>query len=504
MIKCKVTLRVASFRQEAKVSTETLYPEGNPSMKKHLFVVLVLATVVGVGLIALAADPPVSSKPPAATSNVLATEPKVAAFTGTPLLNEDGTPSSTKINTEFNEPSRSPAEMYARMDPAFSKYVDLSLLAQAMAGPDASLLADVALAIAEGERVLVRNHRSGLNSEDLMARAVKLAARTGDKATLDRVSRASTLGNKPQWAKLVAETKEFAGVSRDGPMVAIGKIDSYSVDLKNDIEKLCDVAAVAGNRAELEHYKKLVAESKIPATIKKHLSDLLDNALKETPEKPKVEDEVLREFTAASRGHNRGKREAEIRARFDWVVFDGEFSAASVAAYALESYFLGGQITRDQLTQCAQKMGIDVARKMIENGFDPNHDVIYSGLMTFNNWQDLPFGNELALPNKFVPYVAVKRRGGGGNGGGQINPIARNEFRYSGGKFVSQGQGRWVEVRDQGPQSVFSQTLATADYIEIYDQSRSMYVRLWNNVGVHSQNRTQWFRWPGSEGSWIR
>ena len=115
-------------------------------------------------------------------------------------------------------------------------------------------------------------------------------------------------------------------------------------------------------------------------------------------------------------GHNREDREAEIRAKFDWVVFDGEFSAANVAAYALESYFLGGEITQDTLKKCAEKMGRDVVGEMVKNGFDPARDRVYSGLMVFENWQDLPFNNKLPLPNKFVPYVAVRRGGGGGGG----------------------------------------------------------------------------------------
>jgi hypothetical protein len=116
----------------------------------------------------------------------------------------------------------------------------------------------------------------------------------------------------------------------------------------------------------------------------------------------------------AHAGHNRGERESEIRKKFDWVVFDGEFSAANVTAYALESYFAGGQITSSTLEECAKKMGKDVAGEMIRNGFDPKRDRMYSGLMVFNNWQDTPFG-KVPLPNKWVPYVAVRRSGGGGS-----------------------------------------------------------------------------------------
>lgn len=122
-------------------------------------------------------------------------------------------------------------------------------------------------------------------------------------------------------------------------------------------------------------------------------------------------------------GHNRDEQERAIRDRYDWVVFDGEFSGANVAAYALESYFAGGEITKETLQECGRKMGKDVVAEMARHGFTPDRDRIYSGLMMFNNWQDTPLG-EIPLPNKWVPYVAVRRVGG--DSGPTPNPDAAN------------------------------------------------------------------------------
>ena len=267
-------------------------------MKKHLLIVLALVAVVGVGLYAIAADPPNPSQPDVKAASDDAKgggiDSSSNSSTGTGELSATG-------DTEFNDPSRSPAEMYSRMDPAFSKHVDLSLLAEAMAKPDAALLVDVALGLAEGERVLVRNHRSGLNSEDLMARAVKLAARLNDKTTLDRISKAATVANKPQWAKLVTETKEFAGVSRDGPTVAIGKIDLPAVDLTHVVQRACDRAVITNQKGDLEDLKKTVASARADQKVKEYLTGLIESTLKSIAQAPDDTDDILAEFASATR-----------------------------------------------------------------------------------------------------------------------------------------------------------------------------------------------------------
>jgi hypothetical protein len=74
-------------------------------------------------------------------------------------------------------------------DPAFDRYVDLKLLGSAWADLDAGLLADVALQLVEGERVLRRPHRV-IHSDELLAIAVRLAGIQRDEATLNRLEQA--------------------------------------------------------------------------------------------------------------------------------------------------------------------------------------------------------------------------------------------------------------------------------------------------------------------------
>ena len=59
-------------------------------------------------------------------------------------------------------------------DPAFDRYVDLSLLGTAWDLGDASLMTDVALQHTEGQRVLMRPHRA-IVPEKLLEVAARLA-----------------------------------------------------------------------------------------------------------------------------------------------------------------------------------------------------------------------------------------------------------------------------------------------------------------------------------------
>lgn len=93
-------------------------------------------------------------------------------------------------------------------DPAFDRYVDLRLAGRAWAGRDAALLADVALQLAEGERVVLRTHKSGITSEQLLGMAARLAADQKDKATLERLAKAADArGDKALTAQVGAARK---------------------------------------------------------------------------------------------------------------------------------------------------------------------------------------------------------------------------------------------------------------------------------------------------------
>ncbi len=89
-----------------------------------------------------------------------------------------------------------------------------------------------------------------------------------------------------------------------------------------------------------------------------------------------------------------------------------------------------------------------------------------------------------------------------GNSSGSQNSN-RTRFRYSTGSFIDRGGGNWIEVRDNGPSSRFVETQRNSSYIEMYDSSRGLRVRLYNDraLGNHGSSGT-WVQWPGSNGNW--
>lgn len=142
-------------------------------------------------------------------------------------------------------------------------------------------------------------------------------------------------------------------------------------------------------------------------------------------------------------GHNRPQVEASVRSHFDWVVFDGEYSVLSIIAEAVANWATDGsyeELPENNAKSAAQQFGIDLVTAMAQHGFNPQTDTIYGGTMTFQNWQDLPGGLQLPLPNKFVPYIGVKRAGGGG-GVSFIKVTFKNLTHYNVAFFLNGGAG---------------------------------------------------------------
>ena len=77
-------------------------------------------------------------------------------------------------------------------------------------------------------------------------------------------------------------------------------------------------------------------------------------------------------------------------------------------------------------------------------------------------------------------------------------------FRYNGGQFVSLGAGRWVEERNSGPNSNFTQVTRNATYVELLDKDRNVRVRLYQDQGMSQDKLGRWFTWPGSQGTWVK
>ena len=68
-------------------------------------------------------------------------------------------------------------------------------------------------------------------------------------------------------------------------------------------------------------------------------------------------------------GHNRADVERDLSSKFLWIVFDGEHSAASIAAIALADIFVtGGAISQNIAESEGQKVGLGVAQELVNHG----------------------------------------------------------------------------------------------------------------------------------------
>ncbi len=163
------------------------------------------------------------------------------------------------------------AALEAPLDPAFAKYVDIDLLIDAWSDLDPALMTDVALQLAEGERVLLRPHKAG-SAADLLALAARLAGKNNDQATLARIGKAAELLASEEVADQVASAAKLAGASRaDEPAlsvsVAAANVDdiafySGAVQGIRAAELVGDVEAITDIQENVDSFKGLTAQQK--------------------------------------------------------------------------------------------------------------------------------------------------------------------------------------------------------------------------------------------------
>ena len=164
------------------------------------------------------------------------------------------------------------------IDPAFDKYVDLTLLAPAVEEADAGTLTDLALQAAFGESILERSHKA-VTSKELALLALQVALDSNDDKSLDRLAKlAEKSGNDDLKAKISMQRK-LGSASRSAPEVMVS-LDRMSVDgLKNFKDYLTDIelAVRLGDRWKLDEIRNADL-SALPEELQKRIADLIKAA----------------------------------------------------------------------------------------------------------------------------------------------------------------------------------------------------------------------------------
>jgi hypothetical protein len=81
--------------------------------------------------------------------------------------------------------------------------------------------------------------------------------------------------------------------------------------------------------------------------------------------------------------------------------------------------------------------------------------------------------------------------------------VSRKSFKYRDGIFINQSGTDWLEKRDDGSESQWVEVGQTSKYVQLFDDSRKMKVRILSDRVLWTDNKnSNWQPWPGSEGSW--
>lgn len=139
------------------------------------------------------------------------------------LLANDPLPTDTTTPTEQGIV---PLSLY---DPAFTQHVDMQTLTDGYAWLDAAKLADAALQLAEGERVLFRSHRA-VTAEEMFGLALDAATESRDLVTIDRLERAFARNGRAQLAGRLKEARLLAGTSRAPNPVTMVDVTTTDTD----------------------------------------------------------------------------------------------------------------------------------------------------------------------------------------------------------------------------------------------------------------------------------
>ena len=144
-------------------------------------------------------------------------------------------------------------------DPAFDQYVDMQLLADAWGELDPGLMTDMALQLAEGERVLLRPHKA-ISASQMLRLAAKVAADAGNKEVLSRIE---TIAGKLGYEDLAAEVKgsaQLAAGSRNADAEFQVDVDALTPEQYQEVRGMLLAIQAARIATDREGLAELVGD----------------------------------------------------------------------------------------------------------------------------------------------------------------------------------------------------------------------------------------------------
>lgn len=172
-------------------------------------------------------------------------------------------------------------------DTAFEQYVNPKLFEECLQSLSPALLTDVALQLAEGERVLLRTC-DGLTADQMARFAVEIAKQQGDKVSLERLAKSAKQRGASELAAEIGTfaTLTIASRSEDKVAAAIKAIDPKDADRCKEILLFFEGEKFFHSKEELKAALALVdGMMDFSAETKGKLHAILAQEIEAAPEK---------------------------------------------------------------------------------------------------------------------------------------------------------------------------------------------------------------------------
>jgi hypothetical protein len=200
-------------------------------------------------------------------------------------------------------------------DASFERIVDFNALGSAWDALDAAGVADGALALMEGERMLGRPHAS-LRASDVAAVAARLAVENGDAATLSRLEKAASRSGDTKLAATVSSMKMLDGKARSAHAAAtidIGGVTPGQYEYCVAVSRAATRARVTGNAEYIlplvDAADSIVLAPGLPPAAEAALGEKIATVCGSLPQTPEATAGGLDILAAASRDWNKKVKE---------------------------------------------------------------------------------------------------------------------------------------------------------------------------------------------------
>lgn len=314
------------------------------------------------------------------------------------------------------------------MDKLFDKWFDQIAFVASTTEQDASMLADVALQLSEGERVLFRNHYSGISSSKLLVLSAQMAGKNADRKTLDRLGQVAEQKKNTELAKTVELSRALMAKSRAPITADISNVSPGDFAKFKEYSKIIALADFLQDRTQLEKLKVDIANASLPISLTKALASDLEMATVALREGEQQNDpqniaikNLLSNYDASSRDSNERQRIDEVKnggwrffqlrkidmAEYASIISDIVFPPKAASRFAREINALLGVAKQLENNITIADISNALGNRLITKG----RVAIKGGLLTYNCWKYIYiFGKkiQIPLPNEHIVYICIR------------------------------------------------------------------------------------------------